>query len=154
MENASNALLIAGGVLLAILVLSIGVYLVNNLRVTTDSYVQQLDAIELGKYNSNFEVFIGRHDVTAQEIVTTASISRQKGFGTKVIVMTPDEGTKDVTTGTNEQFQDWVNGFLSKYILTHKEGIDDPINQFEYVENPNPYNSDGRFIVITFKKIS
>ena len=46
MENASKALLIAAGVLLAIMVLTIGVYFYSSLSENTRSYINKLDATE------------------------------------------------------------------------------------------------------------
>ena len=113
MENASKALIMAGAVLIAIMVLTIGVYLVGELGKASDSYVQQLDTVQLQKYNSNFEVFIDRNDITAQEIVTVAGIAKQSEQGTKVYI----EGT-EVTNKTEEEFKNWQNDFLNNNILT------------------------------------
>lgn len=73
MENASKALLIAGSILLAIMILSIGIILYNNYSETSEQYEKRLSTIELNQYNSNFEVFAGRTDITAQDIVTLAN---------------------------------------------------------------------------------
>ncbi len=73
MENASKALLIAGGVLLAMMVITIGVYLAGRLRNTSDTYVTTLDTTEIQKFNSKFIAYEGRTDITAQEIVTVIS---------------------------------------------------------------------------------
>ena len=118
MENASKALIMAGAVLIAIMIVTIGVYLVGELGKTSESYVQQLDTVELQKYNSNFEVFIDRTDITAQEIVTAAGIAKQREQGTKVYV-----GGTEVTSQTDEEFENWKNEFLNDNILTHiKDG--------------------------------
>lgn len=74
MENASKALLIAGTVLLAMLIVSIGVILYNNFSNTSDQYSERLSATELAKFNAEFEVFRGRTDVTAQEIATLVNM--------------------------------------------------------------------------------
>ena len=70
MENASQALIIAGTILIALLVLSIGVYLVSTHKVVGESYDQSMGTAELLKFNSRFTAFEGRDDITAQEIVT------------------------------------------------------------------------------------
>lgn len=70
MENASNALLIAGAVLLAILIIAVGITLYNKYEGTAQQYEKRMDAVELNRYNTNFEVFEGRKDITAQDIVT------------------------------------------------------------------------------------
>ena len=70
MENASNALIIAGAILIAIIVLSIGVYLVVTYSKVGNSYEQEMTAVELTKFNTKFTVFQDRNDISAQEIVT------------------------------------------------------------------------------------
>ena len=76
MENASKALLIAGGVLIAILILTIGVYLFATYGQLGESYEKNLSSGEIKKFNSNFIQFEGRNtangnaNITAQEIVT------------------------------------------------------------------------------------
>lgn len=81
MENASQALIIAGTILIALIVLSIGVYLVSTYSVVGESYDQSKESAELVKFNSRFTAFEGRDDITAQEIVTLYNyvISYNKG---------------------------------------------------------------------------
>mgnify|MGYP004635169463 FL=1 len=57
MENISKALLIAAGVLIGILVLTIAVYLFINFGKTSREYAEKLDKIEIQKYNGNFDKF-------------------------------------------------------------------------------------------------
>ena len=47
MENAAQALIIAGAVLIAILILSMGVYLRNSLNQSAEAYFDNLDTVEL-----------------------------------------------------------------------------------------------------------
>ena len=148
MENASKALIMAGAVLIAIMVLTIGVYLVGELGKASDSYVQQLDTVQLQKYNSNFEVFIDRNDITAQEIVTVAGIAKQSEQGTKVYI----EGT-EVTNKTEEEFKNWQNDFLNNNILTQikdADGNEVTINSFSFLETK--YDATGKVIEIKFAK--
>lgn len=70
MENASNALLIGGGILIAMLIIGIGVYLFMTYSHVGDTYENILTANEMKKFNSNFIKFENRQDITAQEIVT------------------------------------------------------------------------------------
>ena len=118
MENATKALLIIGATMLAILTLTIGVYMMGKFGNVSDTYVTKLDIIELQKYNSNFEVFIGRNDITAQEIVSVASIARQKEFGTKVFV-----NQENITDKSDEEFRIWTNKFLTDNILKYSKAL-------------------------------
>jgi len=70
MENASKALLMAGGVLLALMILTVGIILYNSFSNTTDQYAERLSTTELNEFNTKFEVFRGRTDITAQEIAS------------------------------------------------------------------------------------
>ena len=70
MENASKALIIAGGILIAILIVTVAVYLFTNYGSIGKSYDQTLQTTEIQKFNENFTRYEGREDVTIQEIVT------------------------------------------------------------------------------------
>ncbi len=152
MENATKALLIIGATMLAILTLTIGVYMMGKFGNASDTYVTKLDIIELQKYNSNFEVFIGRNDITAQEIVSVASIARQKEFGTKVFV-----NQENITDKSDEEFRIWTNKFLTDNILKYsKDDSGEQIveNMYSLVGSLIKKDSDGKISEIKFKKIN
>lgn len=77
MENASKALLISGGILIAMLVLATGVYLFANYKELGSSYNRNIDATEIQKLNSNFTSFEGRENIKIQEIVSVAKFAKQ-----------------------------------------------------------------------------
>ena len=145
MENASKALLIAGGVLLAILIASIGISLKGNLGKSADAYVQKLDTVEFQKYNTNFEVYADNtRMITAQDIITLIGIVEQKKQDTRIFI-----NNVDCTSYTEQQKSE----FLSNNILTHnKDGT--IINSFVYdeVDHPIQYDEEGKVIEIGFKK--
>lgn len=117
MENASKALVIAAGVLLGIMVLSMGVLLRATLQGTADTYTATLDANEIKKYNSNFTVFEGREDITPQEIVTVVSIARETNRGTKVSVkVSRVEDYADIVAAWTSNFEINKTEFLRKNI--------------------------------------
>lgn len=144
MENISKALLIAAGVLIGILVLTIAVYLFINFGKTSREYAEKLDKIEIQKYNGNFDKFIGRDDITAQEIVTTISIIQQKEMGTKIYI-----DKVDCTNWTEEQKSE----FLTNSILIKKD--DNTLeNSYSYDLNfyPIEYDEIGIITRISFIK--
>lgn len=77
MENASKALLIAGGVLIAILILSLGVYLAATFSQLGTTYEGVNEENEIKKFNSNFIKYEGRTDITAQEIITIINFCKE-----------------------------------------------------------------------------
>lgn len=76
MENASKALLMAGGILIAILVLSLGVYLFTTYSKVGTTYDNTIESNEKIKFNTNFTKFEGRTDITAQEIVSIVNFAK------------------------------------------------------------------------------
>jgi len=77
MENASNALIIAGGILIAIIILTITVFLFSNFARIGAKYERTMQANEVQKFNVNFKKFENRDDITIQEIVTLANYVRE-----------------------------------------------------------------------------
>ena len=86
MENATKALLIAAGVLIGIMVLSLGVSLYFSLGSYVDSTKEQLEANEIAKFNTQFIKYNnttlneeGNEVVTfrvgIQDVVTAANIA-------------------------------------------------------------------------------
>ncbi len=59
MENASKALLIAGAILIAILLIAIGMYIYNGSKGTFDSAVGKMSQQEKDIYNADFTPYIG-----------------------------------------------------------------------------------------------
>lgn len=64
MENASKALIIAGAILLAIIIIGIGVYVVNQGRASIQS--TNLDATAVEAYNTKFQAYEGKNVKGAQ----------------------------------------------------------------------------------------
>lgn len=89
MENASNALLIGGVILIAMLILSIGVYLFANYNDLGTSYERTMETTEIQKFNEKFLKFEGRENITIQEIVSLANFAREynKENGTNIKVI-------------------------------------------------------------------
>lgn len=86
MENAIKALLIAAGVLIAILMLASGVYLYSRFSKQSEEYTETISAIELEKFNSKFDVYIGRTDITAQEVVSAVNLAKEYDYQIKIYV--------------------------------------------------------------------
>ena len=77
MENASNALLMAGAVLIGVLILSAGVYLFTQFSSTSHQISEQLTASQISQFNSQFTKYEGREDVTAHTIVSICNLAKQ-----------------------------------------------------------------------------
>lgn len=140
MENATQALVIVGAVFLALIVLSIGVFLHGKLNQTSESYVTRLDTVELQKYNSKFLIYEDRNNLTAQDIVTARGIAKERDVGTRVFLK-----NEDITDWNDSQ----INDFLSKNILLDKAGHTENVFLCKNID----YDEEGMVISIIFEKI-
>lgn len=79
MENASKALIIAGAILLAIVIISLGLIVVNNVRETTDN--TNLTEQEIQSFNAKFIPYEGnnvsgsRVNTLIQQVISTNQIT-------------------------------------------------------------------------------
>lgn len=143
MENATKALLIAGGVLIAIVIISIAVFLFISFSDRTKEYNEIISATELQKFNSKFEVHVGRTDITAQEVVSMANLAKKYDGQVQIYLgntpfpsTSPEEFLKD-------NLEDENDDKLFSCILNTS------------VTNPNPeYDKNGKIIKVKFKKNS
>lgn len=151
MENASNAILIAGTVLLAILIVSLGIYLHGRLKESSDMYVTRLDTVEIQKYNSNFEPFLNRENLTIQEVITIQGIAKQKDIGTKVYLKTIDSNTTVEITNWSEKDRSEA---LSMYIYLSNADAEKNLfkcTKIEYFDKGEP--EEGKVSAIYFEQI-
>ena len=157
MENASKALLIGGGVLIAILILSMGVYLFATYGSLGETYQQNLTSGEIKKFNSNFIKFEGRNNITAQEIVTLYKFIKSYNEKNDIDISTSiatleviDTNVKILGTSTSylteknlvEFIEEYSNASTPNYEIIYFE-----CTQLEYNENTGMVNK------ITFKKL-
>lgn len=116
MENASKALLLGGGILIGLIVMSIGVYLFASYSGNATSYDQSRQATETRKFNVNFTKFEGRTDITIQEIVTLAKFAKQYEEENDIHIKITIEGKGDINKPENseEYFIDLIKNNSTK----------------------------------------
>ena len=119
MENASKALIIAGAILLAILIIALGVYIFNQAKSTTN--VDELTNQQVQAHNNTFFNYEGSINGTQAKALIDEIRNNNQSM--------PDLGdilvTSDVTTGINKtkdntQLANLKNAFqtTSKYTVT------------------------------------
>ena len=77
MENASKALLIAAGVLLGLMILSLAVFLFMNFGGTSAQIHDSVEQDQINNFNSQFTQYEGKTDVTIYEAVSLANLATQ-----------------------------------------------------------------------------
>ncbi len=137
MENATKALLIAGGVLLAMMILATGIILYNSFSNTASSYTTRMDLNEKTKFNSNFEIYKGRDDITAQDIVTLINMVEEYSKKTDINV--------EITVNGNAYNNGWgaTNGSI-QFLQDNLE------KTFKYIDNSIDYDEEGKVKSIKF----
>ena len=78
MENATKAMIIAAGVLIGIMILSLGVVLYEELSSYVESSHEEIRFNELNKFNTQFTQYINNSgELTIQDVVTAANLAHQ-----------------------------------------------------------------------------
>lgn len=67
----------AAGVLIGILIISLGVYLFANFAGTSSQIHQNIEDNQIAQFNSQFTVYVGKNNVTIHDVVSMASLATQ-----------------------------------------------------------------------------
>lgn len=100
MENATKALLMAGGVLIAIIIIGVMVAMFGSTGKVTQSYDKLSSQEEITKFNSNFTKYIGKK-LTIHEVVTICNFAENNKIH-KVIVTSGLKSASDIPTDVEE----------------------------------------------------
>lgn len=95
MENASKALVMAGGVLIGILIISIGVYLFNSFSVYSEENYKIIEDIQIAEFNNKFLKYYGTKknengvdvpiECTIHDIVNLANLAQRNNIENQLI---------------------------------------------------------------------
>ena len=83
MENASKALIMAASVLIAIMVLSLGVYLFSIFGGTSQEITNIITESQISEFNSNLTKYEGKTDIREQ--CSDVQINEETGMVNKII---------------------------------------------------------------------
>ena len=128
MENASRALLMAGGILLGILILSLMVTLFASSSSLSKTYDESKQSEAIQRFNANFTQYLGEDRLTIHEVVTICNFA--------------DINDVSVTTGrkTNEDIKSIVDSYSN----------DESTIQM-YTLKINSYSEEGYINSISFE---
>lgn len=109
MENASKALIMAAGVLIGILILSLAVFLFVDFGSTSSQIYDEVEVRQLAQYNAQYTIYAGRDNITIYDIITLANLAKENNDYYEAY--TDYENTYQVrvilnaTPGSNANFQ-------------------------------------------------
>lgn len=137
MENASKALLIAGAILIAILLIGIAMMVFGNINGITGMAGQQVDALEIQGFNRQFEQYEGENvsgsnvktlisNINASNATYADDTSKQidAGTGSNNVVSSTGTSPKVLsgTIGTNYRYKVTfgkdASGFINSVTIT------------------------------------
>ena len=177
MENASKALLMAAGVLIGIMVLSLAVYLFVTFGSTSAQMHQQKEQDQLNQFNSQFTSYEGKEDITIYDIVTVANLATENNkyyeFDTKtslprnnkvsenyiwVVVSSREYSTgKILTFGKekdsafiNKEYNDVINGDLRQIGSNYSTFGEDAYYLYKYKCETDISSITGRVYKVIF----
>ena len=77
MENATNGLMMAGSMLVAIIVLSLFVYLFSSMGGIAKDFQANIDEKAVQKFNEPFERYIGKENLTPHDLMSVYNLAEQ-----------------------------------------------------------------------------
>lgn len=77
MENASKALLMAAGVLIGIMILSLISYLYISFSSSADNIQKDIELAQIENFNNKFLVYDGRKDMTLYDMQTVVNLAKE-----------------------------------------------------------------------------
>ena len=149
MENASKALLMAGGVLIGILILSLAAYLFVDFGSTSAEIHRQNEEKQITEFNSKFTSYEwykdkdGNWQITIYDIITLAEYAKEnntynKGVTEEQIIV--QVNGRQIQSNNNEQNQNLIREFIN----------DGTLIKFKCDEIK--YNSRGKVKLIAFSQ--
>ena len=152
MENASNALIIAGGVLVGVLILSLAVYLFIDFGSTSAEVHKQQEVQQLAEFNTQFTVYEGRTDLTIHDIVTLAGYALENNEYYEYTLENQNEENYIVITlkSDNGTTQNLEAKIKNNYNATISDELKNQQTAITYTCNNITYNSSGRVKSVMF----
>ena len=121
MENASKALLMAAGVLIGILILSLMVTLFLSAREVSSRHDQVKKTEEVEQFNANFTKYVGK-DITMHQVITINNFAKIENNKIKSVNVNKS-GTFEFEISTTQIEEDLKNNKL--YYTMEITQIDD-----------------------------
>lgn len=121
MENATKALLIAGGVLIAIIIMSVMIITFQKTGNVSKTYDKTIDQEEISKFNENFTRYLGK-ELSIQQTITITNFANSNGVKVEGKVMTSDVDEKTLKNKyelTTIEYND-KTGYIKSITLSKK----------------------------------
>ncbi|MCL2342250.1 MAG: hypothetical protein FWC53_04370 [Firmicutes bacterium] len=107
MENASKALIIAGAILIAILLISVGIMVMNSVNKPIDQSKNQADAQAVEMFNSKFTGYVGSQSAASvKSLLTSVAASNATNTNHQITLTTTAATGNGLTARTKTTGQE------------------------------------------------
>ena len=152
MENASKALIIAGGVLIGVLVIGLFVRLTTIFGSFSANVNNKIATDKVAAYNKNFYQYQGRIDITADEIAGLINYARQSNESRKLTNNSEDVNNEFFIhikiDGSKTSYNDYLAN-LNSSTYNDKTAFKKALNQFISDNNTKLFMCDVSNFTIT-----
>lgn len=165
MENASKALLMAAGVLVGLLVLTLAVYLFVTFGASAKEIRDEMYSSQLAEFNAKFNIYADRNDITIYTIISLVNMAKENNEYYKDISNYKNDYVIDIslydTAGGNiVKMNADRDGSPDQFTADKKQGL---IEQYSTVTNEGEiadkfkcksisYHTNGRIYKMEFEK--
>lgn len=152
MENASKALLMAGGILIGVLILSLAAYLFVDFGSTSAEIHRQNEEKQLTEFNSKFTAYEGYKDndgnwqITIYDIITLAGYAKENN---KYYEGVDEEQIHVHINRIGNNIQDYSDSQIKDLIKNYTDGGN--LQKFKWTNTE--YNNQGKVKTISFQKL-
>lgn len=143
MENETKALLIAAGVMIGVILISLFTYFYSNAISMQSTYETTLETNRINKINTAFTKYNGRKDLTAQDIVTIYNLA-QEYKQTDGINIRIKKDNSEIQIAESSSIEDFINQNStgtrddnSKYIKHYQATVkleNGLVNEVDFIE--------------------
>ena len=109
MENASKALLMAGGILISILVISLLVGLFQSTGRLNQSYNKEIETSEVQKFNSNFTKYLTQK-ISIYDVITICNFAENNNIH-KLSSVQNKKNIDDISSNLDTKYKLIILGF-------------------------------------------
>lgn len=151
MENATKALYIAAGVLMGIMILSLGVMLFSSLQSYVQEYRSQIEFNELNAFNSKYQKYMDLDTaITIQDIVTVAGMAYEDNSSFNIDPNEWNISENSLYIGIflgNTRIDQTIKENMQEYLSENTD------KKYECTAENIRYNSVGRIYEMHFSEI-
>lgn len=148
MENATKALIMAAGVLMGIVILSLAVYEFTSFGISSKEIHKANEETRLNEFNSQFTKYEGKDDVTIYDVITVANLAKENNSYYEFLPRSLDQNTgKDLYISVILD----NNSIENQDQSTYKSKIDSEYNS-KYTCVATISNDTGRVYKVRFSK--